>query len=364
MTTRTPTNDANIKATNDSTNLDTYENFLAKQLPVIWQPNPAYELSEISDNLGRLPAERLRHSPRRTGTSSSPNAESVRARLPAPALPQNRPGVSPAARPGRSAGRTTFGGYGVIGFLFGVSSRRSSSSSGVLLLVFLLAQVDPRGRGPRRPRPPGHAVQIAQFNGLNGTTCRSWDQFYQYSCALVHQNLGYSVLLQPGRHGADHPDMLPKTLFLVGISTVVALVIAVPLGILQVVRRNKPVDYVVTGLSFILYAMPAFLLGTLLILYFAIDLTCSPWLHPEPDGGHDPRPTPGPGPPRLHPGRAHRRLVQPLHALVDDGGHDRGLRPHGPGQGGQHPGGSSTSTPCATPSSPSSPCWACRSPPS
>jgi peptide/nickel transport system substrate-binding protein len=46
------TNDANTKATDDSdTNLDTYQNFLAKDLPVIWQPNPAYEMSEISSKL-------------------------------------------------------------------------------------------------------------------------------------------------------------------------------------------------------------------------------------------------------------------------------------------------------------------------
>jgi peptide/nickel transport system permease protein len=64
---------------------------------------------------------------------------------------------------------------------------------------------------------------------------------------------------------------LPKTLVLVGISTVVAVLAAVPLGVLQVVRRNKPIDYALTGTAFIFYAMPAFLLGELLILYFAID---------------------------------------------------------------------------------------------
>ena len=46
--------------------------------------------------------------------------------------------------------------------------------------------------------------------------------------------------------------------------------------ILQVVRRFKPIDYVLTALSFIFYAMPAFLLGTLLILYLAIDLKWFP----------------------------------------------------------------------------------------
>ena len=60
---------------------------------------------------------------------------------------------------------------------------------------------------------------------------------------------------------------------LVGISTVFALIVAIPLGILQVVRRNKPIDYFLTGTSFVGYAMPAFLLGQLLILWFALDLT-------------------------------------------------------------------------------------------
>jgi peptide/nickel transport system substrate-binding protein len=46
------TNDANTKATDDTNaNLDTYQNYLAKDLPVIWQPNPAYEMSEISNKL-------------------------------------------------------------------------------------------------------------------------------------------------------------------------------------------------------------------------------------------------------------------------------------------------------------------------
>ena len=39
---------------------------------------------------------------------------------------------------------------------------------------------------------------------------------------------------------------------------------AVPLGVLQVVRKNKPSDYALTGLAFILHSMPSFFLGTLL----------------------------------------------------------------------------------------------------
>ncbi len=64
---------------------------------------------------------------------------------------------------------------------------------------------------------------------------------------------------------------LPRTIVLVGTSIVIAIVIAVPLGIVQVVKRNTFTDYMLTSLSFIFYAMPAFLLGTLLIIYFALD---------------------------------------------------------------------------------------------
>lgn len=145
----------------------------------------------------------------------------------------------------------------------------------VLLLVFVGAHVVPGGEARHELGPRATPAAIAQFNRLNGLNKPLWEQFIDYFDRLFHGNLGYSVKNNEtvayliGRY-------LPRTLFLVGLSTVVALIIAIPLGILQVVRRNKPVDYVLTGLSFILYAMPAFLLGTLLILWFAIDLKWFP----------------------------------------------------------------------------------------
>ena len=51
------TNDANIKASyTGNVNLDTYQNFLATDLPVVWEPNPAFEISEINSKLhGAVP---------------------------------------------------------------------------------------------------------------------------------------------------------------------------------------------------------------------------------------------------------------------------------------------------------------------
>ncbi len=55
-----------------------------------------------------------------------------------------------------------------------------------------------------------------------------------------------------------------------------SLIIAVPLGVAQAVKRNSPGDYAATALTFTLYSMPAFLLGLILIQVFALDLNIFP----------------------------------------------------------------------------------------
>ncbi len=149
---------------------------------------------------------------------------------------------------------------------------------GVTLLTFVLSHVVPGGEAHAALGPKATAVQIAQFNRVNGYDLPWWDQLYQYFRGLVtHLNLGYSYKYNQSVLSLIR-ERLPKTLVLVGISTVLAVLVAIPLGVLQVVRRNRPVDYALTGTSFVLYAMPPFLLGTLLILYFAVDLK---WLSVE-----------------------------------------------------------------------------------
>ena len=59
---------------------------------------------------------------------------------------------------------------------------------------------------------------------------------------------------------------LPKTLLLTGLSLVVAVLIAVPAGVYQAVRRNRAVDYWLSTLAIVAYSTPTFFLGMLLIL--------------------------------------------------------------------------------------------------
>ena len=144
---------------------------------------------------------------------------------------------------------------------------------GVVLLTFLLSHLYPRDSAARACLgPKANQQQIQQFNHENHYDVSLAKQFWLYTEGIVvHGDLGRSCKLnQSVRSLID--ERIPKTLVLVGISTVFALLIAIPLGILQVVRRNTPVDYALTGVSFVGYAMPAFLLGELLILWFALDL--------------------------------------------------------------------------------------------
>ena len=143
---------------------------------------------------------------------------------------------------------------------------------GVTLLVFLLEHVVPGGAARAALGQRATPASIQEFNKVNGYDLPLWQQFFDYCRGIVlHFNLGYSYKKNQSV-AALIEEALPKTLVLVGLSTVLAVIVAVPLGVLQVVRRNKPIDYFLTGTTFILYAMPAFLLGQLLILYFAIDL--------------------------------------------------------------------------------------------
>src|ERR1700722_1429181 len=161
------------------------------------------------------------------------------------------------------------------GFLFRRTIQAIIVILGVVIIVFLLGKLIPGGEAAAALGPGRTPQQVAHFNLVNGLDLPLWDQFWRYIWGLFHLNLGYSF-----KNNELVKDLisqrLPKTLTLVGVSTLVALIIAVPLGILQVVKRYSVIDYTLTAGSFLFYAMPPFLLGFLLILYFSFDFHLFP----------------------------------------------------------------------------------------
>ena len=74
-------------------------------------------------------------------------------------------------------------------------------------------------------------------------------------------------------------DRLPNTLYLTGISLIVALIIAIPAGIISATRQYSVFDHITTTLAYIGRSMPVFYSGLLLIIVFSI------WLRWLPSGG-------------------------------------------------------------------------------
>ena len=116
-----------------------------------------------------------------------------------------------------------------------------------------------------------NAVTLAAWNKQNGFDDPWLVQYLRYVGHLFQGNLGYSYKLNQSVASLVG-EVWARSAWLSGASLVLSVVIAFPLGIYQAVRRNTVGDYTVTTISFALYAMPAFLLGLILIQVFGLDL--------------------------------------------------------------------------------------------
>ena len=65
-------------------------------------------------------------------------------------------------------------------------------------------------------------------------------------------------------------ERLPNTLLLGGVAILLAVLIAVPLGVISAARRNSAFDRAITGISFLGISIPVFWLGIMLIILFAV----------------------------------------------------------------------------------------------
>jgi peptide/nickel transport system permease protein len=151
---------------------------------------------------------------------------------------------------------------------------------GITIIVFILIHFLPGGPAKSLLGPRATPEQVKAFNIANGYNKPIYVQYVDYIGRLLHDNLGYSYHYNESVNALLSQN-LPKSALLVGLSVVAALIIAIPLGFLQAVRRNKPIDYVVTGAAFVGYAMPVFWLGILLILFFAVKFNLFPAEGPQ-----------------------------------------------------------------------------------
>ena len=167
--------------------------------------------------------------------------------------------------------------------------RRVLQSVVVLLIVtmitFALLRMIPGNvavavMGTNAYRDPA-AIKV--FNADYGFNLPWYGQYLRWLSNLARGNLGFSWTLNQSV-ASLLATALPKTIALVGLSTLLALVVAIPMGILQAVRRNKLTDHVLNTTSTIFYATPDFLIGIVGILLFAIMIPIFPPEGPQGEG--------------------------------------------------------------------------------
>lgn len=146
---------------------------------------------------------------------------------------------------------------------------------GVCTLVFLLIHLvpgDPVEAMLGESARPADREALRQALGLNLPVA---EQYGHYLTGLLRLDLGQSFLDQ--RQVAEVlGERLPATLQLTAAALVLALVLAIPLGVMAARRRGSALDGGAMAFSLIGISMPNFWLGPLLILVFSLWLGWTP----------------------------------------------------------------------------------------
>jgi ABC-type dipeptide/oligopeptide/nickel transport system permease component len=151
---------------------------------------------------------------------------------------------------------------------------------GVSVVVFLILHLTGDPALLLLP-PEATAEDIARFRRAMGFDDPIAVQYLRFLRGAVRGSFGESL-----RHGEPAMTLvlerLPATLELAGAGLLIAVCLAIPIGIVSAVRRNKPVDYVATVFALLGQAMPTFWLGIMLILVFSVQFG---WLPSSGRGG-------------------------------------------------------------------------------
>ena len=142
---------------------------------------------------------------------------------------------------------------------------------GISIFIFMLLRVVFPSPAIVVLGPRASPQAVAAWNAQNGFDEPIIVQYWHYVDALLHGNLGYSYKLnQPV--AALFSERWARSLYLSGMGILIAILIAIPLGIYQAVKRNSFGDQAVTAVAFTTYAMPDFLLYLIAIQVFALSI--------------------------------------------------------------------------------------------
>lgn len=120
---------------------------------------------------------------------------------------------------------------------------------------------------------PHEFVVWAQQHGLYQPI---YQRYWSWLVGVVHGNFGISYTNSTRYRTVTVNEVIGgniwRSVWLVTIPTIASILIAIPIGLTQALRRNKPYDHIMTTGVYVLYSTPAVLVCILLAYYVAIKL--------------------------------------------------------------------------------------------
>jgi len=146
---------------------------------------------------------------------------------------------------------------------------------GITLIVFFMIHLVPGD--PARTLLGIRATDesVAALHKAFGLDKPLWQQYLSFMGRLLHGDLGRSFFYNSSVRELV-AARLPATLWLLVSATVIALLISVPLAVIAASRRGGVVDQVIRAVPLVGLGMPAFWVGIMLILLFALKLHLFP----------------------------------------------------------------------------------------
>jgi len=146
----------------------------------------------------------------------------------------------------------------------------------VLFAVLALAPGDPFEELATNPNiPPAVRAALRLKFGLDDPIAV---RYLRWLTAMVHGDWGFSFV---SRVDVDTLILqrLPTTLFVIGLAQLLAIAVAIPVGVYAAARPYSVFDQVANTLAFVGFSLPTFFTGLLFILVFSIYLDWLPFVY-------------------------------------------------------------------------------------
>jgi peptide/nickel transport system permease protein len=146
----------------------------------------------------------------------------------------------------------------------------------VLFAVLALAPGDPFQEFATNPAiPPEVRDMLRKKFGLDDPI---WLRYVHWLGAMLQGDWGFSF---SSRINVDTLILqrLPATLFIIGAAQLLALVMAIPVGVYAATRPYSIFDQIANTLAFVGFSLPTFFTGLLLILIFSVQLDWLPFVY-------------------------------------------------------------------------------------